>query len=237
MLYVEKLRSAVNGQSAAKFLLLEKKVQRLLERGSFKANVKRSGSFPLKEKDIVCSLWKHRAWVHLMLLVLRTNRNIKESAMILNSKIEEICTLIPALANEIVWDTRGKIATTSRTKDSVEIAFKNGSTLRNAAMSENTRGARFQSLLVEEVAKVDQDKLTEIIMPTLVISRKINGEADPKEILNQSAIFVTSAGYKNTYSYEKLIDTLCLMVARPKEAFILGGDWRIKLRVFAIKTA
>lgn len=126
MLYVEKLRSAINGQSAAKFLLLEKKVQRLLERGSFKAYVKRSGSFPLKEKDIVCSLWKHRAWVHLMLLVLRTNRNIKESAMILNSKIEEICTLIPALANEIVWDTRGKIATTSRTKDSVEIAFKNG---------------------------------------------------------------------------------------------------------------
>lgn len=150
-----------------------------------------------------------------------------QSAMILSSKMTEICSLIPALANEIIWDTRGKIATTSQTKDSVIYSFKNGSTIQNAAMSENTRGARFQGLLVEECAKVDQDKLTEIIMPTLVISRKINGEADPNEILNQSAIFVTSAGYKNTYSYEKLIDTLCRMVARPKEAFILGGDWRI----------
>lgn len=150
-----------------------------------------------------------------------------QSAQILSSKMKEICTLIPAFANEIMWDTRGKIAQTSQTKDSVTYAFRNGSTIQNAAMSENTRGARFQGLLVEECAKVDQDKLNEIIMPTLVISRKINGEADPDEILNQSAIFVTSAGYKNTYSYEKLIQTLCMMVARPQEAFILGGDWRI----------
>lgn len=98
-------------------------------------------------------------------------------------------------------------------------------------MSENTRGARFQSLLVEEVAKVDQEKLTEIIMPTLTVSRKVAGDkADPNEVLNQSAVFVTSAGYKATYAYEKLIDTLCHMVAdkNNNDAFILGGDWKIK---------
>ena len=95
-------------------------------------------------------------------------------------------------------------------------------------MTEGTRGQRFQSILVEECAKVDQEKLTEIIMPTLVISRKINGESDPNEVLNQSAIFVTSAGYKGTYAYEKLIDTLCHAVAgKPNEAFIFGGDWKI----------
>lgn len=94
-------------------------------------------------------------------------------------------------------------------------------------MTETTRGQRFQSLLVEECAKVDQDKLTEIIMPTLVISRQVNGEVDPNEVLNQSSVFVTSAGYKDTYSYDKLIQTFCEMVGKPKEAFILGGDWRI----------
>ena len=97
-------------------------------------------------------------------------------------------------------------------------------------MSENTRGARFQSLLIEEVAKVDQEKLTEIIMPTLTVSRKVAGDkADPNEVLNQSAVFVTSAGYKATYAYEKLIDTLCHMVAdkNNNDAFILGGDWKI----------
>ena len=147
--------------------------------------------------------------------------------MILGSKIVELCTLIPALKQEIEWDTRGKLGTTTQTKDTVSYLFKNGSSLSNCAMSENSRGARFQSLLAEEVAKVDQEKFNEIIMPTLVVSRQINGKSDPNEVLNQSAIFVTSAGFKNTFSYDKLIDTLCRMVARPKEAFILGGDWRI----------
>ena len=151
----------------------------------------------------------------------------------MQSKITEICQLIPALANEIIWDTRGKVAQTTQSKDQVTYAFKNGSQLSNAAMTEGTRGQRFQSILVEECAKVDQEKLTEIIMPTLVISRKINGESDPNEVLNQSAIFVTSAGYKGTYAYEKLIDTLCHAVAgKPNEAFIFGGDWKIDTGVF-----
>jgi len=38
---------------------------------------------------------------------------------------------------------------------------------------------------------------------------------------------VTTAGYKNTFSYEKLIQLLCKAVARPKEAMILGGSWRV----------
>lgn len=150
-----------------------------------------------------------------------------QSASILSSKMTEICTLIPALANEIVWDTRGKIAKTSQSKDSVVYSFKNGSMITNAAMTENTRGQRYQSLLIEESAKVDQEKLTEIIMPTLVISRQVNGVVDPNEMLNQSAVFVTSAGWKDTYAYDKLIQTLCEMVGKPDEAFILGGDWKI----------
>ena len=117
-----------------------------------------------------------------------------QSAQILSSKMQEICQLIPALANEIIWDTRGKIAQTSQSKDQVTYSFKNGSTIQNVAMTESTRGARFQGLLVEECAKIDQDKLTEIIMPTLVISRQVNGTVDPKEVLNQSSVFVTSAG-------------------------------------------
>ena len=150
-----------------------------------------------------------------------------QSAQILSSKMQEICQLIPALSNEIMWDTRGKIAQTSQTKDSVTYSFKNGSIIQNVAMTETTRGSRFQGLLVEECAKIDQDKLTEIIMPTLVISRQVNSQVDPEEVLNQSSVFVTSAGYKDTYSYDKLIQTLCEMVGDPKHAFILGGDWKI----------
>lgn len=154
----------------------------------------------------------------------------QQSASIVTDKMELICEMIPAIANEIMWDTRGQIMQTSRSKDSVSLAFKNGSKLSNAAMSEQTRGKRFQSLLIEESAKVDQEKLTEIIMPTLVVSREIPGwGSDPDEVLNQSAIFVTSAGYKNTFAYDKLIDTLCHMVADRgnSDAFVFGGDWKI----------
>lgn len=59
------------------------------------------------------------------------------------------------------------------------------------------------------------------------VNRMVNGETDPEEPLNKSQVFITTAGYKNTYSYEKLIQILCQAVARPKEAIVLGGSWRV----------
>ena len=55
----------------------------------------------------------------------------------------------------------------------------------------------------------------------------VNGKVDPAEILNKGQCFITTAGYRNTFSYEKLIQTLCQMVARPQEAIVLGGSWRV----------
>ena len=152
----------------------------------------------------------------------------EQSASILSSKVSELCKLVPALENEIVWDTRSeKTARTRSTRDSVVYTFKNGSELSNVALSEKTRGQRFQAGLIEECASIDQDLLNEVILPTLVVQRTINGQVDDREVLNQSQIFITSAGYKNTFAYEKLIQFLCESVARPDEAIVLGGTWRI----------
>lgn len=153
-----------------------------------------------------------------------------QSAMILSSKIQEICELIPALAKEVEWDTKGKLKQTTQSKDSVTYAFRCGSQIRNLSMSANSRGARAHGVLTEEVATIsDESKYEEIVNPMLVISRQVNGRVDSDEVLNQSAVFVTSAGYKGTYAYDKLIDTLCHMVADKKnnDAFILGGDWKV----------
>lgn len=54
----------------------------------------------------------------------------------------------------------------------------------------------------------------------------VNGQADEKEKLNKSQCYITTAGYKNTFSYDKLIQLLCMMVARPQDAIVLGGSWR-----------
>lgn len=154
----------------------------------------------------------------------------EQSAQILSEKLDQICTLIPAMSKEIIWDTRGTRAITRQTKDSVMYTFKNGSTLRNVAASEKTRGARFHSGLMEECVGIDQDLLNEVIIPTMNVDRMINGQTDPDEVLNKSQIFITTAGYKNSYSYDKLIQLLCQMVARPKEAFVLGGSWRVPVK-------
>lgn len=150
----------------------------------------------------------------------------EQSAGILSSKVDEICRLIPAMEKEIIWDTRGTRATTRQTKDSVVYTFKNGSMLENVAASEKTRGRRFQSGLMEECVGIDQDILNEVIIPTMNVNRMINGQADENEKLNKSQVFITTAGYKNTFSYDKLIQLLCMMVARPQDAIVLGGSWR-----------
>lgn len=49
-----------------------------------------------------------------------------QSALILSSKINEICKLIPAFAREIMWDTRGTTAKTIQSKDEVVYSFVNG---------------------------------------------------------------------------------------------------------------
>lgn len=84
---------------------------------------------------------------------------------------------------------------------------------------------------MEEVCTVDQDLFQSVIVPTLTVSRKVGktGKADSKEVLNQSATYVTSAGFKDSYAYTELINTLCHMVAdrHNNDAFILGGDWKV----------
>lgn len=63
---------------------------------------------------------------------------------------------------------------------------------------------------------------------TMNVSRRcMSGEVREEEVINQSQVYITTAGYKNTYSYSKLIQLLVRMVIEPDKAFIMGGTWRI----------
>ena len=113
-----------------------------------------------------------------------------QSASILQQKVTEIIKLIPALEKEINWEVRGVKAKTQKTKDSVSFVFNNGSVLENVVASEHTRGQRYQSGLLEEAVGIDSQMLNDVLIPTLNISRKINGKEDPNELLNQSQIYI-----------------------------------------------
>lgn len=150
----------------------------------------------------------------------------EQAAQILQQKVEEICTKIPAFRREIDW-SRGK---TSVGKDHCKYIFKNGSDFENVAARESSRGYRKHAGLIEECVGVDQQILQQVLIPMMNVSRQcLDGTTQEDEVLNQSQLYITTAGYKQTYSYEKLIQTLVQMVIEPGKAFVMGGTYRIPM--------
>ena len=153
-----------------------------------------------------------------------TSGGKEQAAGIVKEKVQEICTLVPAFDREL--DRRpGK---TREGKDYVCYVFKNGSYFDNIAASEKSRGKRRHGGLVEECVGVDGDILSQVIIPTMNVSRLcMDGTTQPQETLNKSQIYVTTAGWKNTFAYDKLIQLLVWMITDPEKAMVMGGTWRI----------
>ena len=57
--------------------------------------------------------------------------------------------------------------------------------------------------------------------------RLSDGSRIEEETVNKSQIYVTTAGWKNSFAYEKLIELLIRQIIYPDEAVVMGGTWRI----------
>jgi hypothetical protein len=148
----------------------------------------------------------------------------EQAAGIAKEKADELCKLIPGLKNELDW-TRGK---TKTSKDNIELIFKNGSKLDIMAARQSSRGKRATGGLMEECILIDQTLLNEVIIPTMNVDRRLaDGSRVEEETVNKSQIYVTTAGWKNSFAYEKLIELLIRQITNPEEAVVLGGSWRI----------
>ena len=157
-----------------------------------------------------------------------TSGGKEQAARIVKEKVEEICKLVPAFKKEIDWG-RGQ---TQISKDYCIYKFKSGSYFDIVAAKENSRGQRRHGGLVEECVGVDGTILNEVIIPTMNVSRRcMDGSVHPEESLNKSQIYVTTAGWKNTFPYEKLITFLVRMVVDPGQSIVMGGSWRIPVLV------
>lgn len=149
----------------------------------------------------------------------------KEQATgIVREKAEELCKLVPGLANEVNFD-RGK---SKSSKEEFSFLFKNGSILDVMAARQSSRGRRATGGLIEEVILVDGTLLNEVIIPTMNVDRLLpDGTRHPEEIINKSQIYVTTAGWKNTYPYEKLMMVLLEQITGSESAVVMGGTWRV----------
>ena len=72
-------------------------------------------------------------------------------------------------------------------------------------------------------------------MTTNVDRNLPDGTTDPDEVVNQSQTYITSAGWKNSFAYAKLIEMLINSIINPKEYMILGGDYRLAILEGAVK--
>lgn len=130
--------------------------------------------------------------------------------------------LIPAFEREL---DRKKCR---ENKDYVIYFFKNESWFDNIAANERSRGKRRQSAVFEECISIDGDILSSVLLPILNVSRTcMDGSRQDDELLNQSQLFITSAGWKNTFSYDKLMQLLVWSIVYPDKAFITGGSYKV----------
>ena len=147
----------------------------------------------------------------------------EQAASITIAKIQEICKLIPGLNNEINWD-RG---VSTRSKDNVKYVFKNGSTIDILAARQSSRGQRRTGGLMEECVLIDGDILNEVIIPTTNVDRRLSdGTRHKEENVNKSQIYITTAGWKNSFAYHKLIQILINSILDPNEYMIMGGTYQ-----------
>ena len=174
-----------------------------------------------------------KSFLSMMVLMLRcilypgaemfvTTGGKEQAASITIAKIEEICRLIPPLANEINWE-RG---VTKKTKDDAEYVFKNGSKINILAARPSSRGQRRTGGLMEECVLIDGDILNEVIIPTTNVDRLLpDGTRHPEELINKSQVYITTAGWKNSFAFDKLIELLIQSILEPEQAMIMGGTY------------
>lgn len=90
-----------------------------------------------------------------------TSGGKEQSAGIIQEKVNELCSLVPALKKEIDW-ARGQ---TLASKDYCIYKFKSGSYFDNIVAAERSRGKRRHGGLIEECVGVDGKILSEVIIP------------------------------------------------------------------------
>lgn len=174
-----------------------------------------------------------KSFLSMMVLCLRcilypnadlfvTTGGKEQAASITVAKIEEICKLIPGINNEINWD-RG---VSKKSKDDVTYVFKSGSSITILAARQSSRGQRKTGGLMEEFVLIDGDILNEVIIPTTNVDRLIgDGTRDSKEVINKSQIYITTAGWKNSFAYNRVIELLVQSIINPDEAMVMGGTY------------
>ncbi len=148
----------------------------------------------------------------------------EQSARIAEEKIQELFKFFPFFKEELVYGPEK----TRFQRDYIRLVFKNGSILDIVGAKASSRGIRKTGGLIEESATVDGQVLSEVIIPTMNVSRRAAfGAEDKNDITNKRQIYITTAGDKGTFAYDKMVQIYLWSLMRPDESICIGGSWRV----------
>lgn len=152
--------------------------------------------------------------------------NKTQAAQIAKEKIVEIYDRWPLLRKEIIGgeisDTPGNFG-----KDYVTLKFRNGSQFDVVGALDSQRGGRRHGGLIDEVRDHEEGPINEVVLPLLNVSRYLPDNTVNEKEPNQQCIFMTSAGIKTSFAYDKLIDDFIDCIIHPNDTFVFGCDYRV----------
>ncbi len=152
-----------------------------------------------------------------------------QSNNVLEKIINELKPISPELAYEIE-DRETRI-----TGNSAQIKFKNGSIIKVVTASDGSRGNRAHVLLIDEFRLVKKDTIDTILKKFLSNPRRpkymslpeYRGRRDLVEPLK--TMYLSSAYYKDHWSYMKARDTCKFMLSDKRRDFVCGFPYQLAL--------
>lgn len=154
-------------------------------------------------------------------ITLAISAQTKENAAdLLATKWNEIVKHYPLIANEIEEKKfqRGL----------AYIRFKNGAEIDAIANAQSTKGQRRTRLKIEESALLNNKLFEDALAPVVEVPRLTVGKLgipDPCE-LNQQIHFFTTAGFKGSDEYSRLL-TMVEEMIELKGKIVLGSNWML----------
>jgi len=144
----------------------------------------------------------------------------EQAAKITQECLEDIFDHYPLLRKEI----RKYI----ENKDYTKVITYNNSRYDVVQMKDSTRGGRRFGGGIEEIAdrKFDGDMLNKVVIPLMAGTRLANnGKSDPNEV-HRREIYITTAGTKQQFAYEKCDEIMQDMLGK-RSAFCIGNSYEL----------
>lgn len=147
---------------------------------------------------------------------------VSQSAKIATEKLTEILEMFPFLKKEIKSQNMGT--------DYITLKFKHGSVFDVVSALNSQRGGRRHYGLIDETRDHDPTALNEIVLPLMNVPRRMaNGRINPHEP-HQGQLWMSSASGKNTFCYDKVIESLTMSITQPQKSMVWGCDIRVPMQ-------